>query len=151
MMTKLVCALGLAMLAASFTFGSSFACSGATETTASALQTVVPESEAKVTENLSAQTSTTEAQIAEVGQPASVVSEIEPSPIDASPAAAIQFVDAIVVEITQTVTVVVPGQTFEDNEELEHTGSIPESIPERPATAPDLVLDARTTALDEVQ
>jgi hypothetical protein len=98
MKTKLSCALGLALLAASFTFGTSFACSEATETTSPSLQTVAPE--ANVTETPSygsgAQTGVAEVQPAEVDQPSSIVRE-KPSSTDAP-----LIGDAIVVEITLT-------------------------------------------------
>jgi hypothetical protein len=72
METKLVSALGLALLAASLSFSSSFACSQSSEATAFVPPTVVPESDATVT----ARTSITE----EVDQAAGV-SAIEPPPI----------------------------------------------------------------------
>jgi hypothetical protein len=142
MKTKLSCALGLALLAASFTFGGAVACPGATETISSALQTLAPDSEANVTVMPSygsgVQTGVAEAQPAEVDQPSSVVSEIEPSSIDAPTTG-----DAILVEITLTVTIVVPGQIVEDNEEPTHTGSI--------ILEPSVILnDAQKTALDDV-
>jgi hypothetical protein len=237
MKTKLVSALGLALLAASLTYSSSFACSQSSEAAISALPTIVSESDATVTARISteevdqpadvsaiepppiaesapvihsvdaivaeitqsgtimapealdaseaAQTSITEevdqpatvinaiepskidesapvihsadaivveitqsvtivapeaiaasesdatvavqagteGSNAELDEPAPVISAIEPSPIDASTPSTIQSADAIVVEITQSVTVAVPGQKSEDNEEVEHTGS----------------------------
>src|SRR5260370_20451389 len=50
MKTRLSSALGFALLAASFIFGSSFVYAEVPEATTSALQTVVPDNEAKVTE-----------------------------------------------------------------------------------------------------
>ena len=85
-------------------------------TTSSALQTVAPDSEANVTDTPSsssdAQTSVTEGQIA-VDQRWSVIIEIEQSTEASLTGDAI-----IVVEIPQTMTVVVPRQT-----EPTHTGS----------------------------
>ena len=261
MKTKLVSALGLALLAASLTFSSSFACSQSSETTAFVLPTVVPESDPTVAARTSteevdlpadvsaiepppivgsapvfhsvdaivveitqsgtimapeaidaseaAQTSITEevdqpatvinaiepspidesapvihsadaivveitqsvtivapeaiaapetdadgrrpswhrGAIAELDRPAPVISAIEPSPIDASTSSAIQSADAILVEITQSVTVAAPGQKSEDNEEVEHTGS---TSPEHAATEPALIPDTETLALDGV-
>jgi hypothetical protein len=83
----------------------------------------------------------------ELDQPAPVISAIEPTPIDASTSSAIQPADAIVVEITQSVTVAVPGQKSEDNEEVEHTGA---TSPEHAATEPALIPDTETLALDGV-
>jgi hypothetical protein len=135
MKTKLSCGLGLALFAASFTFGSSFACPEATEATSSVLQTIAPDTETNVTLTPSygsgVQASVAEAQPAE----ASVAIEIE------QPADAPLTGDAIVVEITQTVTIVVPGQIVEENEEPTHTGSILE---------PSVILDVQTTALDDL-
>jgi F0F1-type ATP synthase epsilon subunit len=203
MKTKLVSALGLALLAASLTFSSSFACSQSSETKAFVLPTVATESDPTVT----ARTSTeevdlpadvsaiepppiaesapvihsadaivveitqsvtivapeaiaapetdatvavqagTEGSIAALDGPAPVISAIEPSPNDASAPSAIQSADAIVVEITQSVTVAAPGQKSEDNEEVEHTGS---TSPERAATEPASIPDTETLALDGV-
>jgi hypothetical protein len=199
MKTRFSSALGFALLAASFTFGSSFACTDATETTSSSVQTGGPDNKANVMETPSygsgaqtgvveaqpaeasiaveieqstdasptgdaipveitqtativvpglsdanvtetpsygrgVQTSVTEPQIA-IDQQSSVISGIE------QPADAPLTGDAIVVEITQTVTIVVPGQIVEDNEGPTHTGSILE---------PSVILDVQTTALDDV-
>jgi hypothetical protein len=180
MKTKLVGALGLALLAASFTFSSSFACSQSSEATISALPVIALESneaateslpveatvteslpvEATVTESLpvtenlpaaaaesvSAETSTSEASPAQADEPAAIVSANESanesSPIEAS--ATDRSVAAIVVEIVQTVTIVVPGQSA-DNEEVEHTGS---TSPERADTEPASVPDAEVLAAD---
>jgi F0F1-type ATP synthase epsilon subunit len=261
MKTKLVSALGLALLAASLTFSSSFACSQSSETKAFVLPTVAPESDPTVTARTSteevdlpadvsaiepppiaesapvihsvdaivveitqsgtimapeaidaseaAQTSITEevdqpatvinaiepspidesapvihsadaivveitqsvtivapeaiaapetdatvavqagteGSIAALDGPAPVISAIEPSPNDASTPSAIQSADAIVVEITQSVTVAAPGQKSEDNEEVEHTGS---TSPEHAATEPASIPDTETLALDGV-
>jgi F0F1-type ATP synthase epsilon subunit len=87
----------------------------------------------------------TEGSIAALDEPAPVVSAIEPSPIDASTPSTIQSADAIVVEITQSVTVAAPGQKSEDNEEMEHTGS---TASEHAATEPAPIPDTETLALD---
>jgi hypothetical protein len=252
MKIKLVGALGLALLAASFTFSSSFACSQSSEATAVVLPIVVPESDATVTARTeevdqaaevspielppiaesapvihsvdaivveitrsgtimvpeaidaseAAQTSTeevdqpatvmneiepspidesvpsdirsadaivveitqsvtivapeaitatvaiqasTEGSTAELDQPASVL--VEPSAIDASTTSAILSADAIVVEISQSVTVAVPGEKSKDNEEVEHAVS---TSPEHAATEPASIPDTETLALDGV-
>jgi hypothetical protein len=49
------------------------------------------------------------------------------------------------VEITETVTVVIPGQKSEDIDEVEITGS----QPEHPTAAPKLNRDEATAALDD--
>jgi hypothetical protein len=188
MKTKLASALGLALLAASLTFDSSFACPDTPGTTASALPTapeadamdreylpvqrsateapvaevdqpaavasvtdrsstevaapsatqsvnavvadvtenvtlLASESDATVEEGPSAQTSMTEVSPTESNEPAAVTSAIESSSIDASAPAAIQSFDAIVVEITETATVVVSGQKLEDNEHVQITAA----------------------------
>jgi hypothetical protein len=74
-------------------------------------QTAAPESEAKATAGLSA----AEAQI-EVAEPAAVVAAVAPPSTDVPPA--IVSIDAVPVEITETVTVVVPGQKSEDIDEV---------------------------------
>jgi hypothetical protein len=151
MKTKLVSALGLALLAASLTFNSSFACSQSSEATISALPVIALESNEAATESLpaaaaaesaSAETSTSEASPAQVDEPAAIVSANESSPIEAS--AADRSVAAIVVEIVETVTIVVPGQSADD-EEVEHTGS---ASPDRAATEPASVPDAEVLAAE---
>ena len=165
MKTRFYSALGFALLAASFIFGSSFVYAETPEATTSLLQTVGPDNETNVIEGLPdgsggqagvaeanvaeagvaeagvAEASVAEAQPAEVDQPSSLVSETEPSSTDElSPA--IRSVDAIVVEVTQTVTIAVPGQDDEDNED--HTGSIRDAS----ATEPIEVFEEQTTELD---
>jgi hypothetical protein len=88
-------------------------------------QPLAEESEAKATADLSLQTGTAEAQI-EVSEPAAVVAEVEPRSADVTAPPAIVSVDAVPVEITETVTVVVPGQKSEDIEDVEITGTEPE-------------------------
>jgi hypothetical protein len=107
-------------------------------------QTAAPESEAKATADLSAQTGTAEAQI-EVAEPAAVVDAVEPPSTDVNAPPAIASVDAVPVEITETVTVVVPGQKSEDIDDVEITGS----EPEHPTAAPNLNRDEATAALDD--
>jgi hypothetical protein len=161
MKTKLSGALGLALLAVSFMFGSAFACSQSTETTTSELQTVAPDKSATVSEPLDALLCTSEgegacagkAQLAEVDQsPSSVSAVIEPSETEALPPPAIHSVDAILVEITQSVTIAVPGDSVEDNEEPVHTGSIQEPAAVEPVTVDTeepVIVNAESKALDE--
>jgi hypothetical protein len=179
---RLCSALGLALLAASFTFGGSLVYAEVPEATTSSVQTVVPDNEANVTEGPSdcsgcqiggqvgdqvsggevssaqtsvdqasgevgTQTSVVEAEPAAVDQASSVIGEIEPFSSDASSPPAIRFVDAIVVEVTQTVTIAVPGQDVEDNEEPLHTGSIPDA----PVAEPTVILEEQTTDLDDAK
>ena len=75
-------------------------------------QTAAHESEAKATE-LSEPTGTAEAQI-EFAEPAPT--EVEPPSTDVNALPTIVSADAVLVEITETVTVVVPGQRSEDDE-----------------------------------
>jgi hypothetical protein len=87
----------------------------------------------------------TEGSDSELDEPAPVISAIEPSPIDASTPSTIQSADAIVVEITQSVTVALPGQKLEDNEEVEHAAS---TSSEHAATETAPIPDTETLALD---
>jgi hypothetical protein len=80
-----------------------------------------------------------ESPTAETDQVSAVVIGEAVPPSDALPA--IESDDAIVVEITQTVTIVVPGQIVEDNEGPTNTGSI--------ILEPSVILDAETTDLDD--
>jgi hypothetical protein len=114
MKTKLASAFGLAMLAVAFSFSSSFACSETSRTTASVVERLVSESGMNVTG--SAEASAPEGQGGEVAAPASVISNIEAPSTDVNVPPAIVSVDAVPVEITETVTVVVPGQKSEDDE-----------------------------------
>jgi hypothetical protein len=107
-------------------------------------QTAVPESEAKATADLSVQTGTAEAQI-EVAEPAAVVPEVEPRSADVTAPPAIVSVDAVPVEITVTVTAVVPGQKSEDIDDVEVTGT----EPEHPTAAPNSNPDEATAPLDD--
>jgi hypothetical protein len=74
-------------------------------------QTAVPERE-KADSELSAQNA---ARI-EVAGPAAVVAPVEPPSTDLNTPPAVLSVDAVPVEITVTMTIVVPGQTSEDDE-----------------------------------
>jgi len=134
MKTKLSSALGLALLAASLTFTSSFACSNsgddqtsivnapAAEVAQPSVAEVTPPSVAEVTPPSVAEV--TEPSLAQFDPPLSVVSESEP-PATESPPPAIYSVDAIRVEVTQSVTIAAPGQSIEDDQPT-HTGSIAE-------------------------
>ena len=113
MRTKLASALGLAMLSVAFSFSTSFACPETSQTTASVVEGTVSERGMNVT--ALAEASAPEGQAGEVGAPGSVASNAEaPSTEPAAPSVA--FVDAIPVEITETVTVVVPGQNSKEEE-----------------------------------
>jgi hypothetical protein len=112
MKTKLASAFGLAMLAVAFSFSSSFACPETPQTTASVVESTVSESGM----NVAALASAPEGQVDKVAAPASVAGNIEAPSTDASAPPAVAFADAIPVEITETVTVVVPGQKSGDEE-----------------------------------
>ena len=107
-------------------------------------QTTAPESEAMAPAKLSAQTGTAEAQI-EVAEPAATVVEVKPPSTDVNAPPTIVSVDAVPVEITETVTVVVPGQKSEDIDDVEITGT----EPQHPTAAPNLNRDKATAALDD--
>ena len=89
MKTKLASVLGLAVLVASFTCGSSFVYADALEAASTAMQTLAPDATANGVESVDklpcesscvgAENCTGDAQTAEVGQSSSAVSEIEPS------------------------------------------------------------------------
>lgn len=142
MKTILASVLGLVVLVA-LTCGSSFVYADALEAASSAMQTLAPDATANGAESVDklpcesscvgAEHCTGDAQAAEVDQPASVVSEVEPSVTEASPAPAVQSADAIIVEVTQTVTIVVPGDEAADSEEPAVTGAIEEPVATEPA------------------
>jgi hypothetical protein len=148
MKTKLASVLGLAVLMASFTCGGSVVYADAPEALSSAMQAPAPDANANGTESVGtlpcastddgAETCAINATLAEVDQ-LSPAGAIEPSVTEASsneaPAPAIQSVDAIVVEVTQTVIIAVPGQD-EDAE----APVLVESVPEPTATEPVLVV-----------
>jgi hypothetical protein len=148
MKTKLASVLGLAVLMASFTCGGSVVYADAPEALSSAMQAPAPDANANGTESVGtlpcastddgAETCTVHAALAEVER-LSPAGAIEPSVTEASstepPVPAIQSVDAILVEVTQTVTIAVPGQD-EDAE----APVLVESVPEPTATEPVLVV-----------
>ena len=144
MKTILASVLGLVVLVA-LTCGSSFVYADALEAASSAMQTLAPDATANAVESVDklpcesscvgAEHCTGDAQAAEVDQPSSAVSEIEPSVTEASPAPAVQSADAIIVEVTQTVTIVVPGDEAADSEEPAVTGAIEEPVAAEPAAA----------------
>jgi hypothetical protein len=103
MKTKLATAFGLAMLSVAFAFSSSFACPGTPQTTASVVESTVSESRMNVAAPAEAR--------APEGQVGEVVTPAEPS----GPSA-VAVADGIPVEITETMTIVVPGQSSEDEE-----------------------------------
>jgi hypothetical protein len=154
MKIKLAGVLGLAVLMASFTCGGSVVYADAPEALSSAMQALAPDANANGTESVGtlpcaftddgAETCTVNAALAEVDQlsPAGAIepsvteaSSTEATSTDASAVPAIQSVDAIVVEVTQTVTIAVPGQD-EDAE----AAVLVESVPEPTATEPVLVV-----------
>jgi hypothetical protein len=111
MKTKLASAFGLAMLSVAFSFSTSFACPETSQTTASVVERTVSESGINVT--ALAEASAPEGQAGEVGAPGSVAGNTEaPSTEPSAPSVAF----AIPVEITETVTVVVPGQNSNEEE-----------------------------------
>jgi hypothetical protein len=152
MKTKLASVLGLAVLVASFTCGGSVVYADAPEALSSAMQAPAPDANANGTESVGtlpcastddgAETCTVHAALAEVDQ-LSPAGAIEPSVTEASsteaPMPAIQSVDAIVVEVTQTVTIAVPGQDEDDEAPV-----LVESVPEPTATEPVLVVASAT-------
>jgi hypothetical protein len=118
MKTKLAGAFGLAMLSVAFSFSTSFACPETSQTTASAVESTVSESGMSVT--ALAEASAPEGQVVEVGAPASVARNIgTPSTEPSAPSAV-----AIPVEITETGTIVVPGQ----NSWVEESPAMPAGI-----------------------
>jgi hypothetical protein len=108
-------------------------------------QTAAPEYEAKAPAEVAEQTGTAEAQIA-VAEHASVVA-VEPPSADVNAPPAIVSVEAVPVEITETVTVVVPGQKSQAIDDVEITGA----EPEHPTAAPNPKRDAATADLDDVK
>lgn len=151
MKNTLSSAFGLALLAASFCFGSALACSNSGETQTSIVNAQIAENDqpqadvnqAEVVKaeqplvgdvdqvqaanidqaaagevNQAQAAKADEPQVGEVDQPkagevdqaSSVIAESEPSSTDVSSSPAAVAADAIVVEITQSVTVAVPGE-----------------------------------------
>jgi hypothetical protein len=137
MKTNLASAFGLAMLSGAFSFSTSFACPETSQTTASALESTVSGSGMNVT--ALAEASAPEGQVGERGAPDVVGNTEAPS-----------FANAIPVEITETVTVVVPGQNSEDEEGPAIAGTEPsviEASPEVKSTA-DLSVQTGTAEAD---
>jgi hypothetical protein len=135
MKTKLASVLGLAVLVASFTCGSSFVYADTFEPATSAMQTLAPDANTNGTESVDklpcesscvgAENCTGDARTAEAGQSPSAVSETEASIVEASPAPAI----------------VVPGEDAVDSEAPAITGSIEEPATTQPAP----IVEAATT------
>jgi hypothetical protein len=141
MKTKLASVLGLAVLMACFICGSSFVyADDVLEAASSAMQTLAPDATANGVESVDklpcesscvgAENATGDAQITEAGQSPSAVSETEASTVEEAPA--IRSADAVIVEVTQTVTIVVPGEDAADSEEPAITGSIQEPVAAEP-------------------
>src|SRR6516225_10699577 len=101
-------------LAVAFSFSSSFACSETSHTSASVEESAVSESGVNITPL--AEASASEAQVGEIVPAPSVISTIDAPPTDVNALPAIVSVEAVPVEITATVTVVVPGQKSQDDE-----------------------------------
>jgi hypothetical protein len=147
MKTKLVSVLGVAVLAASFAFGSSLVYAE-TEETSSATQVVALVADTNgaesklscVLDSAGADICATAEQLAEVDQPSDAVGQTELTATEAAPASTVRFVDAIVAEVIQTVTIAVPGENAADSEEPVGTGSI--TAP--PVAEPVAMLDANT-------
>jgi hypothetical protein len=148
MKTKLASAFGLAMLALAFSFSTSFACPETSQTTASVVESTVSESGMNVA--TLAEASAPEGQVGEVAAPAPVTGNIEAPSTEASAPSAIAFADAIPVEITETVTVVVPGQKSEDDEGVAIPASgiagIEPTITEASSQPPAQESEAKATA-----
>jgi hypothetical protein len=146
MKTKLASVLGLAVLAASFAFGSSLVYAE-TEETSSAIEIIALVADTGAASELScvldsagADICTVAEKLAEVDQPSAAAGQTELSATEAAPASTIQSVDAIVAEVNQTVTIAAPGENAADSEEPVGTGSI--TAP--PAAEPVAMLDADT-------
>ena len=123
MNTKLASAFGLAMLAVAVSFSSSFACPETSHTSVSVVESAVSEGGVNITPL--AEASAPEAQVGEIVPAPSVISTIDAPPTDVNALPAIVSAEAVPVEITETVTVVVPGQKSQDIEDVEITGSEP--------------------------
>jgi hypothetical protein len=147
MKTKLASVLGLAVLAASFAFGSSLVYAE-TEETSSTIEVIAlvadtsgAESELScVLDSAGADICAAAEKLAEVDQP-SAAAQTELSATEAAPASTIHSVDAIAAEVNQTVTIAVPGENAAVSEEPAGTGSI--TAP--PVAEPVAMLDANTT------
>jgi hypothetical protein len=145
MKTTFACILGLAALATSFSCGGSLVHADALEAESSALLTLAPDVDTSGAGNSDklhcalysdgADNCIVNVQLEAVDQFSAVVSETEPSAIEAAPA--IQFVDAIAVVVTQSVAIAVPGADAGNHEQPEHTGSIPAPSATEPVFNPD--------------
>jgi hypothetical protein len=149
MKTKLASVLGLAVLAASFAFGSSFVYAE-TEETSSAIEVVAlvadtngAESEMScVLDSAGADICTAAEKLAEVDQPSAAAGQTELSATEAAPASTIQFVDAIAAEVNQIVTIAVPGESAADSNAVDSEEPVAAgSITAPPAAEPVAMLD----------
>ena len=151
MNTKLASAFGLAMLAVAFSFSSSFACPETSHTSASVVESAVSEGGVNITPL--AEASAPEAQVGEIVPAPSVISTIDAPPTEPSAPPALVSADAVLVEITETVTVVVPGQKSEDDEGATIAASgiaaIEPSVTEEPTQAAAPESEAKATELSE--
>ena len=151
MNTKLASAFGLAMLAVAFSFSSSFACPETSHTSASVVESAVSEGGVNITPL--AEASAPEARVGEIVPAPSVISTIDAPPTEASAPPAIVSADAVLVEITETVTVVVPGQKSEDDEgatiAASGIGVMEPSVTEESSQAAAPESEAKATELSE--
>jgi hypothetical protein len=145
-------ALGALLLAAVLTFGSTFAYAGALDTPTA--EQAAANGNANVAERPDAlfcityrggdQTCIVEAALevlyenepGEVDQASSLIIEAAPATEVLAPATF--FVDAIKVEITQSVTIAVPGELTAENDEPATTGSIPTEDASEAETLPGI-------------
>src|SRR6516164_6547571 len=126
------------MLAVAFSFSSSFACPETSHTSASVVESAVSEGGVNITP------------LAEASAPEAQVGEIDAPPTEGSAPPAIV---SGVVEITETVTVVVPGQKSEDDEGATIAASgiaaIEPSVTEEPTQAAAPEREEKATELSE--
>jgi hypothetical protein len=148
MKIMVACILGLAALVTSFASGGSPVYADALDAESSALPILAPDADTTGVESWDklhcvlysdgADNCIVNVQLETVDQQSAVVSEIDPSATESTPA--IRFVDAIPVAVVQTVTIAAPGLGAGFREETASTGPMPV-----PATEPALNLDAKTT------
>ena len=148
MKIMVACVLGLAALVTSFASGGSPVYADALDAESSALPILAPDADTTGVESWDklhcvlysdgADNCIVNVQLETVDQQSAVVSEIDPSATESTPA--IRFVDAIPVAVVQTVTIAAPGLGAGFREETASTGPVPV-----PATEPALNLDAKTT------
>jgi len=168
MMRKLSGALGLALLAAAFVFGGSVAYAQVSETEASALHAVAPDSDANGEKNVlncgldrsDAASCETEAEFYALPSAAPDIDQAPAATGDAQPLASdasepgITSYDAIVIDdVIETVTVAVPGEQSAD-EGPDDTGSLPlEESTAPPASSFDepTVGDADAAIYDDLE